>query len=69
MTRSEAIRLMEEGKKLTHRFFTPDEWVTINENGQYQFEDGIVCSRLIFWVDRNSTAWDSDWELFIEPSK
>ena len=28
MTREEAIKAMSEGKKVRHRYFGPDEWVT-----------------------------------------
>ena len=32
MSKEEAIQAMKEGKKVTHRFFSSDEWMTI-ENG------------------------------------
>lgn len=40
MTKEEAIRAMSEGKKVRHRYFSKDEWVTINSSGLYEFEDG-----------------------------
>lgn len=42
MTKEEAIRAMSEGKKVRHRYFSKDEWVTINSSGLYEFEDGII---------------------------
>ena len=29
MSKEEAIQAMKEGKKVTHRFFSSDEWMTI----------------------------------------
>ena len=29
MTKQEAIQAMREGKKVTHRWFSPNEWMTI----------------------------------------
>ena len=63
MTKIEAIKLMKEGKKLTHRYFSPNEWVTI-ENNSILFEDGCECSQQLFWYDRKNEYWNDDWSLF-----
>lgn len=65
MTKAEAIEQMKAGQKLTHRYFTNDEWVKTNQSGTtYMLEDGVECSPLEFWRWRTDTAWDADWEIF-----
>ncbi len=64
MTRQEAIQAMIDGKRVTHRHFTSDEWITINKQGKFQFEDGVECSASEFWSHRTSEDWNTDWEIF-----
>jgi len=40
MTKEEAIQALNEGKKVTHRYFSDDEWVEKLADGRYRFEDG-----------------------------
>jgi hypothetical protein len=65
MTRAEAIKAMREGKKVTHRYFTPEEWAT-QEKGEILLEDGVRCSPAEFWRDRTTQWFDDGWELFKE---
>lgn len=58
MTREEAIKAMSEGKKVRHRYFGPDEWVSMNSNGLYVFEDPSL-----FWMDRQESYWSEGWKL------
>lgn len=51
MTKEEAIRAMSEGKKVRHRYFSKDEWVTINSSGLY--EDGT--HRYSGWMELSLT--------------
>ncbi len=62
MDKFEATAAMKEGKKVRHRFFSSDEWVTIKD-GKYVFEDGVVCSPEEFWRYRNLPQWNDDWEI------
>jgi len=65
MTKSEAIEQMKAGQKLTHRYFTDNEWVTSNENGTIlTLEDGVRFSNYEFWAWRTDESWDSDWEIW-----
>ena len=41
MTRYGAAQALKEGKKLTHNYFSPDEWVMGLEYGYYIMEDGV----------------------------
>lgn len=64
MTIEEAIKAMSEGKKVRHRYFGTNEWVTINSNGLYEFEDGVIVTPSLFWIDRQESYWNEGWELF-----
>ncbi len=65
MSKEEAIKNMDAGYKLTHQYFTPDEWVKSNPSGDtYTFEDGCTISSEIFWRQRQSDYWLTGWELF-----
>jgi len=63
MTKKEAIIAMKEGKLLTHKYFSKEEWVTIID-GQIHFEDGVSCSEEEFWKYRTDWWWNDDWKLF-----
>jgi len=63
MNKQEAIQAMLEGKKVTHRYFTDDEWVTM-ENGKIVFEDGIRCSPEEFWKWRTEECFETDWSIY-----
>lgn len=63
MNKDEAIKSMREGNKLTHIYFTPDEW--IKESGhRYEFEDGCVCGFSAFWFHRQENSWQNGWSVF-----
>lgn len=63
MKKYKAIELMRQGKKITHRNFTPDEWMVI-ENGQILFEDGFRCSQAEFWKWRTDESWNDGYSLY-----
>lgn len=56
MSRQEAIEAMKRGEKVTHRFFEPHEWITIEGHG-IRFTQG-------FWPDRTGNEWETDWEIY-----
>lgn len=62
MNKVEAIQAMRAGKRVRHRFFSDDEFVTmvgdliVDENG-YEF------SQTMFWNDRTTEVWENDWEI------
>jgi len=55
MKKYKAIELMRQGKKITHKHFTPDEWMTI-KNGQILLEDGVRCNQDEFWKWRTDES-------------
>jgi hypothetical protein len=65
MTKTEAIQAMKEGKKVTHRYFSLNEWATM-ENDQIVLEDGVKCSPAEFWRWRTNPTFDNDWSIYIE---
>lgn len=65
MTRGEAIKAMREGKKVTHKYFSPDEWAT-QVNGLIHLEDGVRCEPNEFWKYRQQEFFNEGWEIFKE---
>jgi len=63
MTKEEAIKAMSEGKKVTHRYFSPDEWATIVD-GKILLEDGVRCSITEFFKWRQDPSFDTEWSLW-----
>lgn len=64
MTKVEAIEHMKAGRKVTHRLFEPDEWISMVD-GRVTTEEGYSIPPLEFWMYRTEEAFDKDWELFI----
>lgn len=64
MTRSEAIKAMREGKKVTHKYFSREEWAT-QDHGLILLEDGVKCSPSEFWTDRQSELFANDWSIWV----
>jgi hypothetical protein len=61
MTRKKAQALMKEGKKIRHRFFIPDEWIT-EISGVVVDEQGNQLTT--FWEYRDMTKYDDGWEIY-----
>lgn len=65
MTKAEAIQAMSEGKKVTHRYFSKDVWITIDPC------TGAVTSGLGYsfsFIYRNIEEFDKGWSIF-NPNK
>ena len=69
MSREDAIKLMKEGKKLTHSYFSFDEWITMKksfiEGWMIHLEDGVICTPEEFWKHRTEKEWDINWKILI----
>ena len=64
MLKTEALQAMSEGKKVTHRLFGSDEWVTM-DCGRIFFEDGVNCSQDEFFnKDRQDQQWSDGYSIF-----
>jgi hypothetical protein len=62
LTKSQAIAAMGLGKKVSHIYFTEDEWVKLTGK-LYEFEDGIFCEISEFWSARQDEAFKYNWFL------
>jgi hypothetical protein len=58
-----ATKLMKKGKRVTHRYFSNDEWITMIGN-IIRMELGQECWASEFWRDRTDKAWETDWYLY-----
>ena len=67
MTKLEAIDAMNRGHKVTHRFFTSNEWMSVTVMGNIQFEDGVICEPEEFWHNRNK-GWEQGYSIIQEQS-
>lgn len=67
MTKQEAINAMQEGKKVTHRYFTSDEWMTM-VGGDIMTEEGYKVPPKEFWQYRTDEFWNDGFELFEPPN-
>jgi len=67
MTKSEASEAMKTGAKVTHRYFDPKEWITMNDNLSIVTEEGVTSSTTEFWGWRKSHVWETDWSIWSNP--
>ena len=65
MNKQEAILAMQEGKKVVHRYFTPNKWMAIMD-GMIVLEKGFVDRTEDFWRWRTDPVWNDGYELFNE---
>ncbi len=65
MTKEQAIQALKDGYKVTHRYFTDEEWV-IERNGSYIDEQGLVLSISDFWKYRQAEWYNDGWDIFGE---
>jgi hypothetical protein len=63
MHKQQAIQEMMLGKKVTHRYFSPDEYITMDK-GLIYTEEGYSTTADLFWEDRQGKEWENDWSLF-----
>lgn len=63
MNKAEAIEAMKAGKKITHEYFSGDEWMTM-ENGKILTEEGYRHSANEFWFFRTAEGWQQGYSLY-----
>lgn len=70
MNKKEAIKAMQAGEKITHTYFSPEEWMTIDNDGKILLEDGVRCSRSEFFnKERSGPDWEEGYSIWKEPTK
>ena len=63
MNEQEMLEAVRAGQKVTHRWFSDDEWMTM-ENEMFVFEDGVRCSQEEFWKYREGLGFREDWSIY-----
>ena len=66
MTKDWAIKALKQGKRITCRYFTPEEWVEMHKCGGLVFETGCRVSMTDFWENRSHGSWSDSWSEFKE---
>ena len=62
MTKDEAIQAMKKGFKVTHQYFSSDEFIYM-ENGRIHDENGYDLDDE-FWQWRQEDYWLTGWDLY-----
>ncbi len=63
MTKAEAIQAMKSGEKVTHRFFSDSEFITMR-GVMIIDENDYKLDPTEFWRYRKSEAFNTDWEIY-----
>lgn len=63
MTKEEAIQAMQNGEKITHQYFSKNEWMTM-EGNRIILEDGCSLWAHEFWEIRNGIGWNDGYSVF-----
>ena len=63
MTKAEALQALKEGKKITHRYYTSDEYLRM-VGGKIYTEDGFCMGDEYseFWS--KIQKWKDDWSIY-----
>ena len=64
MNKEEAIKAMQEGKKITHTSFTDEEWMTMKD-GKILTEEGYLHPWVDFWYWRQEPIWEKNYSLYL----
>ena len=66
MTKIEAEMALRSGKKIRHDYYSRDEYVSLNKDGDLVTEDGFNQGGFDreFWTKYQK--WDTGWHLFID---
>ena len=61
MTKQDAIKAAYEGKRISHNYFSPDEWIEVKK-GELITEDGYYVIDE-FWDIRSGGEWETGWYI------
>jgi len=65
MTKLEALSAMKIGLKITHRYFSPEEWM-MSKGTFFVFDDGEEIEKSAFWADRSTIDWHDGYSVWKE---
>lgn len=63
MSKDEAIEVMKLGAKVTHQYFSIDEWITMKK-GLIVTEEGYAVNPEEFWSYRTDEYWETGWREY-----
>jgi len=64
MSREEAIQAMKQGERITHRYFSDDEFIYMDDPLEIKDESGYAFPAWLFWSHRNTEQWNDGFDLF-----
>ena len=64
MTKKEAIYLMKQGVKITHKYFSKDEWMTMDKFDNIILEDGVIIGSYDFWSYTREDYWNDGYKIY-----
>lgn len=66
MTKQEAYAAMQQGRKVRHEYYSPEEYVFINKKGNLETEDGCDHGGIYdeFWGIYQK--WQTGWSIYEE---
>lgn len=62
MTKKEAMQALVRGDKVSHDYFSDNEFVFMDENGKIKDEGGYIHDK--FWFLRQNDSWATGWKLY-----
>lgn len=65
MTKDQAIAAMRSGKKVTHMYFSPEEWITM-KGYMIVTEKGCEYTAEEFWRYHQTERWNDGWSIVYE---
>ena len=65
MTRTEALNAMQKGHKVTHDYFSPEEYCYMKDGCIYTEEGyNVGGPKSEFWSIRSGNDWEEGWHLY-----
>ncbi len=65
MTQSKAKQALSTGCKISHHYFSPDEFITLDSQKRLIDESGTLLIWQLFWELRQNKYWQDGWGIFI----
>lgn len=69
MDKSKAKQLINLGVKITHRLFSPSEYIYKDAQGNLRDENGYILQEDEFWKLREDKAFDDGWYYWVGKNK
>ena len=66
LTKEQAITEMLNGKKITHRYFSSNEYIFMKLNDSKIYSEDGVCHGYNFWGHRQGDGWRNGYSIFLK---